>query len=96
MARRRLDLEMVRRGLSDSREMAQLLIKSGKVLVSGSSAFGTARLQLLAKNVDNNGTFARIAPDTIPESFAAAAVPTFSYSSQVLGTSKPSLSIKGL
>ena len=38
MARRRLDLEMVRRGLSDSREMAQLLIKSGKVLVSGSSA----------------------------------------------------------
>ena len=38
MARRRLDLEMVRRGLSDSREIAQLLIKSGKVLVSGSSA----------------------------------------------------------
>ena len=38
MARRRLDLEMVRRGLAESREIAQSLIKSGKVLVSGTSA----------------------------------------------------------
>ena len=38
MARRRLDLEMVRRGLAESREIAQSLIKSGKVLVSGTLA----------------------------------------------------------
>ena len=44
MARRRLDLEMVRRGLVESREIAQSLIKSGKVLVSGSSALKPARL----------------------------------------------------
>ena len=44
MARRRLDLEMVRRGLAESREIAQSLIKSGKVLVSGSSALKPARL----------------------------------------------------
>ena len=44
MARRRLDLEMVRRGLAESREIAQSLIKSGKVLVSGSSALKPSRL----------------------------------------------------
>jgi len=44
MARRRLDLEMMRRGLAESREIAQLLIKSGKVLVSGSSALKPSRL----------------------------------------------------
>ena len=44
MARRRLDLEMVRRGLVESREIAQSLIKSGKVLVSGSSALKPSRL----------------------------------------------------
>ena len=35
MTRRRLDLEMVRRGLVESREIAQSLIASGKVLVAG-------------------------------------------------------------
>lgn len=44
MARRRLDLEMMRRGLAESQEIAQLLIKSGKVLVSGSSALKPSRL----------------------------------------------------
>lgn len=44
MARRRLDLEMVRRGLAESREIAQSLIKSGKVLVSGSAALKSSRL----------------------------------------------------
>ena len=44
MARRRLDLEMVRRGLAESREIAQSLIKSGKVLVSGASALKPSRL----------------------------------------------------
>ena len=35
---------MVRRGLAESREIAQSLIKSGKVLVSGSSALKPSRL----------------------------------------------------
>lgn len=38
MARRRLDAELVRRGLARSRDHAQLLIDSGQVLVRGTSA----------------------------------------------------------
>ena len=35
MARRRLDAELVRRGLADSRERARTLIQSGSVTVAG-------------------------------------------------------------
>lgn len=43
MARRRLDAELVRRGLADSRERARALIESGRVLVSGAAADKPAR-----------------------------------------------------
>jgi 23S rRNA (cytidine1920-2'-O)/16S rRNA (cytidine1409-2'-O)-methyltransferase len=42
--RRRLDAELVRRGLADSREAAQRAIKEGRVLVSGTVADKPARL----------------------------------------------------
>jgi 23S rRNA (cytidine1920-2'-O)/16S rRNA (cytidine1409-2'-O)-methyltransferase len=42
--RRRLDAELVRRGLADSREVAQRAIKEGRVLVSGTIADKPARL----------------------------------------------------
>jgi 23S rRNA (cytidine1920-2'-O)/16S rRNA (cytidine1409-2'-O)-methyltransferase len=42
--RRRLDTELVRRGLADSRESARLLVEQGAVLVSGSRADKPARL----------------------------------------------------
>lgn len=42
-ARRRLDVELMRRGLAPSREAAQRLIESGNVLVSGSVAAKPAR-----------------------------------------------------
>ena len=44
MTRRRLDLEMVRRGLVASREIAQSLIASGKVTVAGAPALKPSRL----------------------------------------------------
>ena len=44
MTRRRLDLEMMRRGLVESREIAQSLIASGKVLVAGAPALKSSRL----------------------------------------------------
>ncbi len=44
MTRRRLDLEMVRRGLVESREIAQSLIVSGKVTVAGAPALKPSRL----------------------------------------------------
>ncbi|MFN2502630.1 MAG: TlyA family RNA methyltransferase [Acidimicrobiales bacterium] len=42
--RRRLDLELVRRGLAPSRERAQAAIASGRVLVAGARADKAARL----------------------------------------------------
>jgi 23S rRNA (cytidine1920-2'-O)/16S rRNA (cytidine1409-2'-O)-methyltransferase len=42
--RRRLDLELVRRGLSPSRERAQLDIAAGRVLVAGAPADKAARM----------------------------------------------------
>jgi len=42
--RRRLDLELVRRGLAASREQAQAAVSDGKVLVSGSVADKASRL----------------------------------------------------
>lgn len=44
MARRRLDIEMARRGIAVSREEAQEAIAAGKVLVSGSVAAKASRL----------------------------------------------------
>lgn len=44
LSRRRLDLEMVRRGLAQSRSQAQELIDTGKIRVSGSVANKAARL----------------------------------------------------
>ena len=38
MARRRLDAELVRRGLARSREQAQRLIEEGRVTVAGARA----------------------------------------------------------
>jgi 23S rRNA (cytidine1920-2'-O)/16S rRNA (cytidine1409-2'-O)-methyltransferase len=43
MARRRLDAELVRRGLADSRERARTLIESGAVTVNGAAATKPAR-----------------------------------------------------
>lgn len=43
MTRRRLDSELVRRGLVDSRERAQVLIDAGRVLVAGLAATKPAR-----------------------------------------------------
>jgi 23S rRNA (cytidine1920-2'-O)/16S rRNA (cytidine1409-2'-O)-methyltransferase len=42
--RRRLDLELVRRGLTDSRQQARHLIDAGRVLVGGAPAEKAARL----------------------------------------------------
>ncbi len=42
--RRRLDAELVRRGLVDSREQARLAVAAGRVLVGGASADKPARL----------------------------------------------------
>lgn len=44
MPRRRLDTELVRRGLAPSRELAQDLIAAGSVLVGGSAADKPARM----------------------------------------------------
>jgi 23S rRNA (cytidine1920-2'-O)/16S rRNA (cytidine1409-2'-O)-methyltransferase len=44
MSRRRLDLELVRRGLADSRAQAQELIGASKVLVGGAVASKPARM----------------------------------------------------
>lgn len=44
MSRRRLDVEMVRRGLAESRHQAQQLIGAGRVRVSGASATKAGRL----------------------------------------------------
>ena len=43
-ARRRLDVELVRRGLADSRQQARHLIDAGRVLVGGAPADKAARL----------------------------------------------------
>ena len=43
-ARRRLDAELVRRGLVPSRQQAQEAIESGRVLVGGAPASKAARL----------------------------------------------------
>ena len=44
MTRRRLDAELVRRGLAPSRERAQADIAAGRVLVGGAPATKAARL----------------------------------------------------
>ncbi len=44
MSRRRLDQELVRRGLAESRQLAQRLIADGSVLVNGSFAAKAARM----------------------------------------------------
>ncbi|MDQ2650887.1 MAG: S4 domain-containing protein, partial [Actinomycetota bacterium] len=44
MTRRRLDTELVRRGLTSSRQQAQELIESGRVTVGGAPAAKAARL----------------------------------------------------
>jgi 23S rRNA (cytidine1920-2'-O)/16S rRNA (cytidine1409-2'-O)-methyltransferase len=44
VTRRRLDLELVRRGMADSRSAAQALVGAGRVTVSGSLADKSARL----------------------------------------------------
>jgi 23S rRNA (cytidine1920-2'-O)/16S rRNA (cytidine1409-2'-O)-methyltransferase len=58
-ARRRLDAELVRRGLAKSRVEAQSLVESGRVLVGGAVAIKSARLVAAAEPVVVEGPPAR-------------------------------------
>lgn len=58
-ARRRLDAELVRRGLTVSRAQAQELIDAGRVLVNGAVADKPARLVAPADNLTISGPPAR-------------------------------------
>jgi len=58
-ARRRLDAELVRRGLTSSRAQAQELIGTGRVLVNGAVAEKPARLVAPSDNVTISGPPAR-------------------------------------
>lgn len=53
--RRRLDVELVRRGLAQSREEAQTAIESGRVLVAGTVATKAARLVDAAEPLEVTG-----------------------------------------
>lgn len=53
--RRRLDLELVRRGLAQSREEARAAIEAGRVLVSGAVAAKPARLVDAAEPIEVTG-----------------------------------------
>ena len=52
--RRRLDVEMVRRGLAASRSEAAQAIRSGKVVVSGSQALKASTMVLAAESISLN------------------------------------------
>src|SRR5213593_2213730 len=54
MTRRRLDAELVRRGLAPSRERARELIESGDVVVRGAAATKPARMVDDAEPVELN------------------------------------------
>ena len=58
-ARRRLDAELVRRGLAKSRVEARTLVESGRVLVGGAVAIKVARLVAAAEPVVVEGPPAR-------------------------------------
>ena len=58
-ARRRLDAELVRRALADTRTQGHQLIESGRVLVNGALASKAAHLVAVADNVTITGPPAR-------------------------------------
>ncbi|MGH2759220.1 MAG: TlyA family RNA methyltransferase [Actinomycetota bacterium] len=59
MSRRRLDAELVRRGMADSRARAQDAVLAGRVLVSGSLATKPDRLVLDSEPIELAGPTAR-------------------------------------